>query len=150
MHVWGIRASTTDSSCPARTPEKCDANADSKCDLFLRNHKPGRRITIDVISGWRCGSGPHRRPVNLGANSLKWEMSDRDFERAAVSMDESPARSDKGETMKLDSIQHDKEYQRRRLKGQPGCAKEEILEENLAVLQRKPGAAYVPGSGKVL
>ena len=77
-------------------------------------------------------------------------MSDRDFERAAVSMDESPARSDKGEAMKLDYIQHDKEYQRRRLKGQPGCAKEEILEENLAVLQRKPGAAYVPGSGKVL
>ena len=77
-------------------------------------------------------------------------MSDRDCERAAASMDESPARSDKGETMKLDSIQHDKEYQRRRLKGQPGCAKEEILEENLAVLQRKPGAAYVPGSGKVL
>ena len=77
-------------------------------------------------------------------------MSDRDCERTAVSMDESPARSDKGETMKLDSIQHDKAYQRRRLKGQPGCAKEEILEENLAVLQRKPGAAYVPGSGKVL
>ena len=77
-------------------------------------------------------------------------MSDRDCERAAVSMEESPARSNKGETMKLDSIQYDKEYQRRRLKGQPGCAKEEILEENLAVLQRKPGAAYVPGSGKVL
>ena len=110
MHVWGIRASTTDSSCPARTPEKCDANADSKCDLFLRNHKPGRRITIDVISGWRCGSGPHRRPVNLGANSLKWEMSDRDFERAAVSMDESRPRSNKREAMKLDYIQHDKEH----------------------------------------
>jgi hypothetical protein len=77
-------------------------------------------------------------------------MSDRDYERAAVSMDESPGRSDKGETIKLDYIQHDKEYQRRRLKGQPGCAKEEILEENLAVLQRKPGAAYVPGSGKLL
>lgn len=77
-------------------------------------------------------------------------MSDRDFERAAVSMDESPARSDKRETMKLDYIQHDKEYQRRRLKVQPGCAKEEILEGNLAVSQRKPGSAYVPGSDKVL
>mgnify|MGYP000258723398 CR=1 FL=1 len=77
-------------------------------------------------------------------------MSDRDFERATVSMDESLARSGKGETMKLDYIQHAKEYQRCRLNVQPGCAKEEILEGNLAVLQRKPGAAYVSGSDKVL
>ena len=63
-------------------------------------------------------------------------------------MDESRPRSNKREAMKLDYIQHDKEYQRRRLKGQPGCAKEEILEETLPFCNESPEPRTFPGAAK--
>ena len=63
--------------------EGCDPGGDMPDTLsgaiwrqqIARSALPGDQIGIDGIGGCCYGSLHHRRPVNQGASSLKWEMS---------------------------------------------------------------------------